>query len=156
MMKRLIVPALVMSLLALAGCTNSSTYSGDVYRGEQAGTAQSVSYGTIQSVRPVQIQGGNDQSILGSLGGAVIGGLLGNQVGGGSGRTIATAAGALGGTIAGSKVQQATDRVDGYELEIRQDNGQNVVVVQKADRNWQVGQRVKLVASGSSVSVAPY
>jgi len=155
-MKRLIVPALVMSLLALAGCTNSSTYSGDVYRGEQAGTAQSVSYGTIQSVRPVQIQGGNDQSILGSLGGAVIGGLLGNQVGGGSGRTIATAAGALGGTIAGSKVQQATDRVDGYELEIRQDNGQNVVVVQKADRNWQVGQRVKLVASGSSVSVAPY
>ncbi|MDH4572652.1 glycine zipper 2TM domain-containing protein [Salinicola acroporae] len=155
-MKRLIAPALVMSLLALAGCTNNSTYSGDVYRGDQAGTAQSVSYGTIQSVRPVQIQGGNGESVLGSLGGAVIGGLLGNQVGGGSGRTIATAAGALGGTIAGSKIQQATDRVDGYELEIRQDSGQNVVVVQKADRNWQVGQRVKLVASGSSVSVAPY
>ncbi len=86
----------------------------------------------------------------------MIGGLLGNQVGGGSGRTIATAAGAIGGTVAGSKIQQATDRVDGYELEIRQDSGQNVVVVQKADRNWQVGQRVKLVASGSSVSVAPY
>lgn len=155
-MKRVIAPAVVMSLLALAGCTNTSTLSGDVYRGDQAGTAQSVSYGTIQSVRPVQIQDGNDNSVLGSLGGAVIGGLLGNQVGGGSGRTLATAAGAIGGTMAGSKIEQATDRVDGYELEIRQDSGQNVVVVQKADRNWQVGQRVKLVASGSSVSVAPY
>jgi len=41
-------------------------------------------------------------------------------------------------------------------MEIRQDNGQTVVVVQKADQNFQVGQRVRLIGSGTNVSVAPY
>jgi len=151
------LPVLAIGLLTLGGCANTDTYSGDVYSGNQAKTGQSVTYGTIVSVRPVQIQGGDQNSgVLGGLGGAVIGGLLGNQVGGGSGRTIATAAGAIGGSVAGKKVEDTANKVGAWELEIRRDTGNNVIVVQKADRNWQAGQRVRLVGSGANMSVAPY
>lgn len=155
-MKRLL-PVLALSALTLAGCANTSPYSGNVYSGNQAKSAQTVSFGTITALRQVQIQADSRAGgLLGSGGGAVIGGLLGNQVGGGSGRQLATVAGALGGAVAGTKVEESTNRVSAWEMEIRQDNGQNVIVVQKADQNYQVGQRVRLIGSGSSVSVAPY
>ena len=146
-----------LGLLSLGGCANSDLYSGDVYRGSQAKTGQSVNYGTIVALRPVQIQADADNSSpLGGIGGAVIGGLLGNQIGGGSGQVLATAAGAIGGSIAGSKIENAANKVDAVEMEIRRDTGDTVIVVQKADRNWQIGQRVRLIGSGASLSVAPY
>ncbi|KXS37636.1 glycine zipper 2TM domain-containing protein [Modicisalibacter tunisiensis] len=151
------LPVLALGLLTLGGCANSDLYSGDVYRGSQAKTGQTVTYGTIVSVRPVRIQADDQGSgLIGGVGGAVIGGLLGHQIGGGSGRDIATAAGAIGGSVAGKKIEDRANQVNAYELEVRRDSGDTVVVVQKADRNWQVGQRVKLVGSGSSMSVAPY
>ncbi|MBB3140273.1 outer membrane lipoprotein [Halomonas organivorans] len=155
-MKRLL-PVLVLGTLTLAGCANTSPYSGNVYSGNQAKAAQNVTVGTITAMRRVQIQADSRAGgLLGSGGGAVIGGLLGNQVGGGSGRQLATVAGAIGGAVAGSKIEESTNRVDAWELEIRKDTGQTVVVVQKADQAFQVGQRVRMIGSGSSVSVAPY
>ncbi|MEA2118172.1 glycine zipper 2TM domain-containing protein [Halovibrio sp. HP20-50] len=156
-MKRLLLPVAALSFLALAGCANTSGYSGDVYRGSQAKTSQSVSYGTIVAVRPVQIQAESRAGgLLGSGGGAIIGGLLGNQVGGGSGRQLATVAGALGGAVAGTAAEDATNRVNALEMEIRRDDGSDVVVVQRADRQFQAGQRVRLIGSGANLSVAPY
>ncbi|HAA46003.1 MAG: outer membrane lipoprotein SlyB [Halomonas sp. 54_146] len=156
-MKRLLLPVAALSILTLAGCANTAGYSGDVYRGSQAQTGQSVTYGTIVAVRPVQIQAESRAGgLLGSGGGAVIGGLLGNQVGGGSGRQLATVAGALGGAVAGTAAEDATNRVNALEMEIRRDDGTDVVVVQRADRQFQAGQRVRLIGSGASMSVAPY
>lgn len=156
-MKRLLLPIAAVSILALAGCANTSGYSGDVYSGNQAKTGQSVTYGTIVAIRPVQIQADSRAGgLLGSGGGAIIGGLLGNQVGGGSGRQLATVAGALGGAVAGTAAEDATNRVDALEMEIRRDDGTDVVVVQRADRQFQAGQRVRLIGSGASMSVAPY
>ncbi|GGY05327.1 hypothetical protein GCM10007160_36120 [Litchfieldella qijiaojingensis] len=155
-MKRLL-PIVAIGLLTLAGCANTAPYSGDVYRGSQAQTAQTVNYGTIVALRQVQIQADSPQgNVVGGLGGAVIGGLLGNQIGGGSGRRLATAAGAIGGSVAGSKIEDSANRTRAWEMEIRRDNGQSVVVVQKADRNFEVGQRVRLIGSGANLSVAPY
>ena len=109
------------------------------------------------AVRPVQIQADSRAGgLLGSGGGAIIGGLLGNQVGGGSGRQLATVAGALGGAVAGTAAEDATNRVDALEMEIRRDDGTDIVVVQRADRQFQAGQRVRLIGSGASISVAPY
>ncbi|WNK19401.1 glycine zipper 2TM domain-containing protein [Halomonas piscis] len=155
-MKRLL-PVAALSLLTLAGCVNTSPYSGDVYSGSQAKSSQNVTYGTIQAVRPVQIQADSRTGgLLGGGTGALIGGVLGNQVGGGSGRKIATAAGAIGGAMAGTKVEDSANRINGVELEIRTDAGNDVVVVQKADRQFEPGQKVRLIGSGSNVSVAPY
>ena len=155
-MKRLL-PVAALSILTLAGCANTAPYSGDVYRGNQAKTSQSVTYGTIVAVRPVQIQADSRAGgLLGSGGGAIIGGLLGSQVGGGSGRQLATVAGALGGTSAGTAAEDRANRISALEMEIRLDDGSDVVVVQGADHAYQAGQRVRLIGSGSNVSVAPY
>ncbi|EHJ93146.1 glycine zipper 2TM domain-containing protein [Vreelandella boliviensis] len=156
-MKRLLLPVAALSILTLAGCANTAPYSGDVYRGSQAQTGQSVTYGTIVAIRPVQIQAESRAGgLLGSGGGAIIGGLLGNQVGGGSGRQLATVAGALGGAVAGTAAEDATNRINALEMEIRRDDGTNVVVVQKADHQYQAGQRVRMIGNGASMSVAPY
>ncbi|KJZ14065.1 MULTISPECIES: glycine zipper 2TM domain-containing protein [Halomonas] len=156
-MKTSILPVLALSVVVLGGCTATNQYSGNVYSGNQAQTAQNVQFGTITALRRVQIQGESSAGgILGTGGGAVIGGLLGNQVGGGSGRTIATAAGAIGGAVAGNQIEKGVNRTDAWEMEIRKDSGQTVVVVQKADQAFQVGQRVRLIGSGSRQSVAPY
>ncbi|HSH47376.1 MAG TPA: glycine zipper 2TM domain-containing protein [Halomonas sp.] len=155
-MKRLI-PVLAVSALTLAGCANTSPYSGNVYTGSQAKTAQSVTLGTISALRPVQIQADSRAGgLLGTGGGAVIGGLLGDQVGGGSGRRLATAAGAIGGAVAGSAIEERANLISALEIEVRQDNGQDVVIVQKDDQNLQVGQRVRILGSGRNASVVPY
>ncbi|MDR5867604.1 outer membrane lipoprotein [Halomonas koreensis] len=155
-MKRLL-PVLVLGILTLAGCANTAPYGGNVYTGDQAKAAQSVTFGTITALRRVQIQADSRAGgLLGTGGGAVIGGLLGNQVGGGSGRTLATAAGVIAGSVAGSRIEESANLIPAWEIEVRQDNGRSVVVVQKADQAFEVGQRVRLIGSGSSVSVAPY
>lgn len=52
MIKRVIVVALAGVMLA--GCSNTSTLSGDTYSASEAKQVQSVSYGTLVSVRPVK------------------------------------------------------------------------------------------------------
>ncbi|MBS0970078.1 glycine zipper 2TM domain-containing protein [Chimaeribacter arupi] len=154
MIKRLLVVALTG--VTLTGCVNDSALSGDVYTADQAKQVQNVTYGTIVSTRPVQIQGGEENNVIGAIGGAVLGGFLGNTVGGGSGRSLATAAGAVAGGVAGQGVQGALNRSNGVELEIRKDDGNTIMVVQKADASkFSVGQRVSLASSGSTVTVSP-
>ncbi|WP_074011864.1 outer membrane lipoprotein SlyB [Candidatus Sodalis sp. SoCistrobi] len=154
MMKRLIVVALAG--ITLAGCANNSTLSGDVYSASQAKQVQSVTYGTLVGVRPVQIQGGEDSNVIGAIGGAVLGGFLGNTVGGGSGRSLATAAGAVAGGVAGSSVEGAVNRTQGVELEVRKDDGNTIMVVQKqGNTRFSVGQRVALASNGRTITVSP-
>ncbi|CAH0134784.1 outer membrane lipoprotein SlyB [Erwinia aphidicola] len=154
MMKRLVVVALAG--MTLAGCVNDNTLSGDVYSASEAKQVQRVTYGTLVSVRPVQIQGGDDSNIIGAIGGAVLGGFLGNTVGGGTGRSLATAAGAVAGGVAGQGVQGSLNKSQGVELEIRQDDGNTIMVVQKqAASRYAVGQRVSMASNGSQVTVSP-
>lgn len=154
MIKRLVAVALTGCMLA--GCTNTSALSGDVYSASEAKQVQSVSYGTLVSVRPVQIQGGDDNNVIGALGGAVLGGFLGNTIGGGSGRSLATAGGAILGGVAGQGVQGSLNKTNGVELEIRKDDGNTIMVVQKqAASRYSVGQRVVLASNGSQVTVSP-
>ncbi|BDH46124.1 hypothetical protein TUM12370_21680 [Salmonella enterica subsp. enterica serovar Choleraesuis] len=154
MISRVLVVSLVG--LTLAGCANTSTLSGDVYTASEAKQVQSVSYGTITNIRQVQIQAGNDSNIIGTLGGAVLGGFLGNTIGGGTGRSLATAAGAVAGGAAGNKIESSVDRVQGVELEIRKDDGNTIMVVQKqGNSRFSVGQRVSMASNGSQITVSP-
>lgn len=154
-MKRYLVVA-ALGVLSLGGCANSDIYSGNTYSGSEAKSARSVTYGTVTGIRPVNIQAGNESNTgIGSIGGAVLGGLLGNQVGGGSGRVLSTAVGGIGGAVAGSSVENRANRVGAYEIQVRTDSGEEIVVVQKADTPYQPGQRVRLIGSGNDMSVAP-
>lgn len=150
--------ALAVSLigLSLAGCVNNDTLSGDVYSASEAKQVQNVTYGTIVNVRPVQIQGGDDNNVIGAIGGAVLGGFLGNTVGGGTGRSLATAAGAVAGGVAGQSVQGSLNKTQGVELEIRKDDGNTIMVVQKqGNTRFSAGQRVVLASNGREVTVSP-
>ncbi|WAT02746.1 glycine zipper 2TM domain-containing protein [Rouxiella chamberiensis] len=155
MIKRIFIVALVGS--TLAGCVSDNTLSGNVYSASQAKQIQNVTYGTLVSVRPVQIQGGDENNVIGAIGGAVLGGFLGNTLGGGAGRSLATAGGAVAGGLAGQGVSSALNRSNGVELQIRKDDGNTIMVVQKADSNtkYYVGQRVSMASSGSSITVSP-
>ncbi|EFW72433.1 Outer membrane lipoprotein pcp precursor [Escherichia coli EC4100B] len=149
MIKRVLVVSMVG--LSLVGCVNNDTLSGDVYTASEAKQVQNVSYGTIVNVRPVQIQGGDDSNVIGAIGGAVLGGFLGNTVGGGTGRSLATAAGAVAGGVAGQGVQSAMNKTQGVELEIRKDDGNTIMVVQKqGNTRFSPGQRVVLASNGQS------
>lgn len=85
---------------SVTGCANTDIFSGDVYSASQAKEARSITYGTIVSVRPVKIQADN-QGVVGTLGGAV----------------------------AGSKIEEKMSQVNGAELVIKKDDGQEIVVV---------------------------
>lgn len=143
---------LLCMALVLAACANRDIYSGDVYSGSQAKTVQTVTYGTIVSVRPVKIQA-KDEAIIGTLGGAALGGIAASTIGGGRGRGLATVAGAIAGGVIGKSVEEKVDQIDALELEIRKDNGEHIVVVQKTDPSLQAGRRVRMVQSGNKVNV---
>ncbi len=157
----MILRVLAVSMIGftLAGCVSSSGLSGDVYSASEAKQVQSVTYGTIVHTRAVQIQSGddsNDSNAIGAIGGAVLGGFLGNTIGGGTGRSLATAAGAVAGGVAGQGVQGAMNKTQGVELEIRKDDGNTIMVVQKQGSTpFSVGQRVAIAGSGSQVTVSP-
>ncbi|WP_414163807.1 outer membrane lipoprotein SlyB [Superficieibacter sp. BNK-5] len=154
----MILRVLAVSMIGftLAGCVNNSGLSGDVYSASEAKQVQNVTYGTIVNVRPVQIQGGNDSNAIGAIGGAVLGGFLGNTIGGGAGRSLATAAGAVAGGVAGQGVQGSMNKTQGVELEIRKDDGNTIMVVQKqGDSKFSAGQRVAMASNGSQITVSP-
>ncbi|OCG42098.1 glycine zipper 2TM domain-containing protein [Gilliamella apicola] len=158
MMKKIVTLTILAAILS--GCSNSDVYSGDVYTADQAKQVQQVSYGTVVSVRPVKIQAnasdGKSESIVGSLGGAVIGGVLGNTIGNGTGRVLATATGAIGGAILGDAIQNKSSQASAVELEIKQENGSNIVLVQKGSANdFYAGQAVRLVTNGKQISASP-
>ncbi|MBT0726495.1 glycine zipper 2TM domain-containing protein [Rosenbergiella australiborealis] len=157
MLKRFSTIAAVMTVATtLTGCVNDNSLSGDVYSASEAKQVQNVTYGTVISARPVKIQGGDDTSALGAIGGAVLGGFLGNTIGGGAGRSLATAGGAILGGVAGQGVQSELNTSNGVELEIRKDDGNTIMVVQKQGATrYSAGQRVALATNGSQVTVSP-
>ena len=154
MIKRVLIVSLAG--LSLVGCANTDSLSGDVYTASEAKQVQNVTYGTIVNVCPVKIQAGDNDNVIGAIGGAVLGGFLGNTVGGGTGRSLATAAGAVAGGVAGQGVQGAMNKTQGVELEIRKDDGNTIMVVQKqGDTRFSAGQRVVLASNGRQVTVSP-
>ena len=139
----------------LASCAQDSL-SGDVYSRDEARSGQTVQTGRVTSVRYVKIDGGNQ-------GGALVGGLAGGALGSniGSGRASNTAGavgGALLGGMIGSHAQQSVSSRQGVEITVRLDGGGSVAVVQevsqKSPNYFKVGDRVRVLNSGSSMRVA--
>lgn len=151
-----IILVIAITAAVLSGCSANRTSSGDTFTAAQARQVHTVTYGTVVSVRPVTIQGGDGTNVAGTLGGAVVGGFLGNTIGGGSGRNLATATGVVGGAVVGQGVQSSMNRSAGIELEIRRDDGTNIVVVQaQGSSQFHSGQRVAIATRGTTVTVSP-
>ncbi len=117
---------------------------------------QEIMYGHVTAVHHVRINNdGSKGETLGLVGGAVIGAIIGNMFGGGAGKTLATIGGGLAGSAAGYGIGHATQNQEGYEIEVKLENGKRVSVVQGTDQQFQLGQPVKIVKSHESVRVLP-
>lgn len=155
LMRNLMV-VVIVNIILLSGCSNNNILSSDIYSASEAKQIQNVTYGTLIGMRPVQIQAGEDSNVVGTLGGMILGGLLGNTVGGGTGRNLATTTGALAGSVVGSSIENTVNRVQGVELEIRKDDGNTIIVVQKiSNTGFSIGQRVAIVSNGKTVTISP-
>jgi len=136
-------------LLVVACSTNPSatTYSRD-----QTLSVQQVQLGTVASVRQVQIEG--TQSGVGAAAGTVIGGVAGSDIGGGKGSTIAAVVVGVAGGLLGNKLENAVTQKAGLEITVQLDNGNAVSVVQAAEENFQVGDRVRLLTSSGTARIS--
>lgn len=150
-MKKSSVALMLVAATFMAGCT--SQYSGASYSGSEALTAQTVNYGVVTSVQNVEIRGTDSDLNVGSVGGTVLGALAGSQIGGGWGRVAGGVGGAVLGGVAGNAIQKGVTKEKGVNISVRLDNGSNISVTQAADQAFSVGQRVKVVGSGSKVRV---
>ena len=140
---------LMAVLIAVAaGCASVGPQD---YSQSEARAVQTVAYGTVESVRAVRLT--EDKPIVGTVAGAALGGLLGNTVGHGGGRAAATIIGAVGGGIAGNAIERNVTAQDGLEIVVRLESGTTIAVVQGGARDFQAGERVRVLTGPNGARV---
>jgi len=140
---RYIIPVLIAAaIIAASGCQTTRQGS-KTYTRSEAQRPMHVTYGTVVSVANVTIEA--EETGAGTVVGGVAGGVAGSTIGGGDGRKLATVAGVLLGAAVGSKAEKEMFTKDALEIEVRQDDGQVIVVVQEKDDVFNVGDRVRIV-----------
>ena len=147
---RLLITVLILFMAAPMITACASSRSGQVYTRDQARHEMQVNYGTVRDVRAVQIEG--TKSGVGAVAGGVTGGVLGSMVGGGKGRLLGAVVGALGGAAGGALAEEQVTMRQGVEVTVELDTGELVTVVQEADMQFSVGERVRVLRArdGSS------
>lgn len=134
---------------ALTGCVSSM--SGDTYSRDDVQRPMSFREATVEAVRPVRMEG--TRSWIGTAAGGAVGGIAGSTVGDGKGAAIGAVIGAVAGGLAGSAAEEAYTRADAWELTLKYDNGERVVIVQEMGNDkFASGERVR-VLSGSKTRV---
>lgn len=149
-LRNTLVIALAATALGLAGCASDSA---NTYTRSQAMRTSTAQAGTVESVRNVRIQ--NDTNAIGTIAGGVIGGAAGSQIGGGNGAIVAGVLGAIAGGVVGNQVEKQGSTQNAYEITVRLDNGQRLVVTQAADVGFAIGQRVDVISDGQTSRVVP-
>ena len=116
----------------LAACAAGK--SGDVYTRDQVRQVQTYRIGYIEGVREIRIEG--TKTPIGTAAGAVVGGV---------------------GGMMGAATEEGMTRENGFEFDIRMEDGSHISVVQaKAvkDETFAVGDRVRIINSAGVVRVA--
>jgi outer membrane lipoprotein SlyB len=135
--------AAMLAASAFAVTTGCSTLGPQDYTYSETGSAQSVAYGTVESVRPVRV--GEDHAEVGTAAGAVVGGLIGSTLFHGAGRLASTVVGAVAGGVGGNALEHDATTRDGEEIVVRLDHGRTIAVTQGGLRDFEAGQRVRVL-----------
>lgn len=140
-----IVIAIVVSTLALAGCT--SNLSPQTYSVGSVGQVNRTISATVISVREVNVAGTTG---VGGAAGSGAGAVLGSSVGGNDGRSniVGAIGGAIIGGIAGSAIEANATKQKALEYVVETENGNLMTIVQGKDIVFAEGQKV-LVLYGS-------
>lgn len=151
-MKTTILIAVAISALAFVpACSDFGT--SQTYTTSELGSLE-VQYGKIMGLEKIIIN--PEDRDYGTLIGAAAGAGAGSLLGGGSGKTLSTIGGGLLGAFAGNQIDKGVSQVEGYEVSVRLDNGKDMVIRQKRDKNIGLyeGQRVKVMI-GNTPRVVP-
>jgi outer membrane lipoprotein SlyB len=138
---------MILGAAMVSGCASSN--SGSAYSRDQARTEQTVRMGVVEHVREVQIEG--TKTGAGGAAGGVVGGVAGSNVGKGKGSVIGTVVGVVAGAVVGGKTEEAVTKKQGLEITVKLDSGSMVAIVQEADEQFAVGDRVRIL-SGHGIS----
>ena len=141
--------AAAIGTLVLGGCAYQAG-SGD-YRGYEVRTEQNVRFGVVESVRPVRIN--PRDTGVGTTAGAVLGSIAGSNVGGGSGQVAGAIGGAILGGVIGQNVEKSANEHPGIEITVHLDSGRYIAVVQEADEQFRVGDRVRILSGRGATRV---
>lgn len=147
-------------ILCLAGITLLSTgcassLSGDTYSRTEAQRPISFREGTLLEVRKVRLEG--TKTNIGTGTGAILGGVAGSGVGQGRGAIVGAVLGAVVGGVAGAATEEGLTREDAWELTVRLNSGESIVVVQEIGKNehFAAGERVRVLNSSGKTRVSP-
>lgn len=146
---RKITLPLLLSITLISGASCAS-HGGDDFSNQQTRKEMTITRGAVSDVREVTTS--NSSTGVGVIAGGLLGGVLGHQIGGGSARSIGAVGGALGGAAVGAGAEKTMRDTKALELTIKLDNGQEVVIVQEADQNFSVGDRVRVLRSSDGLS----
>src|SRR5262245_56291832 len=133
--------AALLAVLQLCACAGS--LSGQVYPRSQARQTWHVEEGKVTDVDEVLIEG--QRTYAGHAGGGYIGYELGRLTTSGRGQGLAGAVGAVAGAAAGGAIEEHATREKGLQISVELDQGATIAIVQAADQQFQVGQRVRVL-----------
>jgi outer membrane lipoprotein SlyB len=113
-----------------------------------------VRIGVVESVRDVRIDG--TETGVGTATGAVLGGLAGSEVGKGRGSVAGAVAGAVVGGIIGQSIEKSNADRKGVEVTVKLESGKLIAVVQEADEQFRVGDRVRVLSGQGATRVTRF
>lgn len=143
--------AMLLAAAILTGCFGAQTSR--MYSRNHVNTAWTVEYGAVTQIRDITIEGRGGP--IGTYGGGYIGHEAGRAVGSGTGSNVAGAAGAVIGAVAGHMTEKKVTERKGYEITVELDPGnkKSIAVIQVADEQFAVGERVKVLRRGDEARV---
>ena len=135
--------------LSLAACATGPGYydNGPAYGGPSNYPARCANCGTVERIE--HVYGNSHTSGAGAVIGGIVGGVLGSTVGKGDGRKAATVVGVVGGAVAGNAIEKHENQEGSFDVYVRMDNGQKLILNQRDIGNIRAGSYVD-VANGKA------
>jgi outer membrane lipoprotein SlyB len=130
--------------LSLAACATGPGYhdNGPAYGDRGNYPARCANCGVVERIE--HVYGNSHTTGAGAVIGGVVGGVLGNTVGKGDGRTAATVVGAVGGAVAGNAIEKHENQEGSFDVYVRMDNGQKLILNQRDIGNIREGSYVEV------------
>jgi len=147
---RYFISAGIITVLLVSAC--ASGVGGGTYSREQTRIVQEVQMGVVEAIREVQIEG--TKSGIGGMAGAAVGGMAGSEIGRGKGAVVGSILGAVAGGVTGAAAEEGATRQKGLEITVKLDEGRTIAIVQAADEQFKVGDRVRVLSGGGSTRVS--
>jgi outer membrane lipoprotein SlyB len=147
---RYFIPVSLATVLLVSAC--ASGVGGETYSRDQTRIVQEVRMGVVEAIREVKIEG--TKSGVGSMAGAAVGGVAGSEIGRGKGAVIGSILGAVAGGVTGAAAEEGATRQKGLEITVKLDEGRTIAIVQAADEEFKVGERVRILSGGGTTRVS--